>query len=174
MAQLSKVFFPYDPLPAQDLNDIVGFMNGIATGVNLEDESVTARTLAQSAKPQFWMDTIVLSASGTTSYTDCPFRPRAVIVRGQRTSGGAAITYDGVAVDTGSSISQEGRSVVTSGSNLTAVTVIDSGAAFFGTGSSGDTEVRGVATSMTSNGVSINVTTPGVGTTARFTVLFLA
>lgn len=49
MAQHNKTFYPYDPLPAQDLNDIVGFMNGIATGVNMEPGSVGPDTLAQSA-----------------------------------------------------------------------------------------------------------------------------
>lgn len=42
MAQLAKTFYPYDPLPAQDLNDMVGFMNGIAAGTNLEPASVKA------------------------------------------------------------------------------------------------------------------------------------
>lgn len=42
MAQLTKTFYPYDPLPAQDLNDLVTFMNGIASGGNLEVGAVTS------------------------------------------------------------------------------------------------------------------------------------
>lgn len=49
MAQLAKTFYPYDPLPAADLNTLVSFMNGIASGTNLEPNAVDTSAVKDKA-----------------------------------------------------------------------------------------------------------------------------
>lgn len=66
MAQLAKTFYPYDPLPAQDLNDMVGFMNGLATGVNFNDSIIEPRHTI--------VDQDISASNGYIKYTDGSMR----------------------------------------------------------------------------------------------------
>ena len=69
MAQLSKTFYPYDPLPAADLNTLVSFMNGIASGGNLENNAVTTPKIANGAVTASKIDFATFKQSVTISDT---------------------------------------------------------------------------------------------------------